>query len=141
MNRPSVNSYYNRRLARDIRFEHISVSHKLMPMIKLVPRAISACADTCLTPAIKKYIAGSRKGFEGDLSVKGLKNLETKGARCDFMQSDGGLVDVNQFSGLKAILSGPAGGIVGYSHTSYDPRQRSSWDLNGGSDGWLIYAI
>lgn len=52
------------------------------------------------------------------------------------MQSDGGLVDVNIFSGLKAILSGPAGGVVGYALTSYDPETRTpviGFDMGGTS--------
>lgn len=110
------------RIAREIGFEHVSLSHELMPMIKLVPRATSACADAYLTPAIRKYIDGFSKGFEGGLGSKSVKKEQgSKGARCEFMQSDGGLVDVDIFSGLKAILSGPAGGVVGYALTSYDP--------------------
>jgi 5-oxoprolinase (ATP-hydrolysing) len=113
-------------LARDIGFKHVSLSHELMPMIKLVPRATSACADAYLTPAIKKYIAGFQKGFKGGLGTESVKKESgTKGARCEFMQSDGGLVDVDNFSGLKAILSGPAGGVVGYALTSYDPDTRT----------------
>jgi 5-oxoprolinase (ATP-hydrolysing) len=133
------------RLARDIGFQHISLSHELMPMIKLVPRATSACADAYLTPAIKKYIAGFQRGFEGSLGAESIKrNPETKGARCEFMQSDGGLVDVNQFSGLKAILSGPAGGVVGYALTSYDPETKIpiiGFDMGGTSTDVSRYAI
>lgn len=110
------------KVARSIGFGHVSLSHELMPMIKLVPRATSACADAYLTPAIKKYIAGFQKGFAGGLGTESVKREEgQKGARCEFMQSDGGLVDVDIFSGLRAILSGPAGGVVGYALTSYDP--------------------
>jgi 5-oxoprolinase (ATP-hydrolysing) len=109
------------RVATKIGFDHISLSHELMPMIKLVPRATSACADAYLTPAIKKYIAGFQKGFNGGLGSESVKEEKgSKGARCEFMQSDGGLVDVDKFSGLKAILSGPAGGVVGYALTSFD---------------------
>lgn len=109
------------RVARDIGFQHVSLSHELMPMIKLVPRATSACADAYLTPAIKKYIAGFQAGFKGGLGTESVKNEGgRRGARCEFMQSDGGLVDVDHFSGLRAILSGPAGGVVGYALTSYD---------------------
>ncbi|KAI0395399.1 hydantoinase B/oxoprolinase [Xylariaceae sp. FL0594] len=109
-------------VAREIGFEHISLSHELMPMIKLVSRATSVCADAYLTPAIKKYIAGFQKGFVGGgLGTRNvLKEGGDRGARCEFMQSDGGLVDVDKFTGLKAILSGPAGGVVGYAITSYD---------------------
>jgi 5-oxoprolinase (ATP-hydrolysing) len=125
------------RIARDIGFNHVSLSHELMPMIKLVPRATSACADAYLTPAIKKYIAGFQKGFEGGLGTESVKNEKgARGARCEFMQSDGGLVDVDKFSGLKAILSGPAGGVVGYALTSYDPATKIpviGFDMGGTS--------
>lgn len=110
------------RLAAEIGFHHVSLSHQLMPMIKLVPRATSACADAYLTPTIKKYISGFQAGFEGALGSESVNRQGgSRGARCEFMQSDGGLVDVDQFSGLRAILSGPAGGVVGYALTSYDP--------------------
>ena len=125
------------KVAKEIGFEHVSLSHELMPMIKLVPRATSACADAYLTPAIKKYIAGFADGFEGGLGseAKNRANGE-KAARCEFMQSDGGLVDVDKFSGLKAILSGPAGGVVGYALTSYDPETKTpiiGFDMGGTS--------
>ena len=110
------------KIAEEIGFTHISLSSKLMPMIKLVPRATSATADAYLTPEIKRYVSGFQKGFQGDLGVEGVKrSSEKKAARCEFMQSDGGLVDMAKFSGLRAILSGPAGGVVGYALTSYDP--------------------
>ncbi|KAF2088557.1 hypothetical protein K490DRAFT_39625 [Saccharata proteae CBS 121410] len=125
------------KIAKEIGFEHVSLSHELMPMIKLVPRATSACADAYLTPAIKKYIAGFQKGFEGGLGSESVKReAGAKGARCEFMQSDGGLVDVDIFSGLRAILSGPAGGVVGYALTSYDPETKIpviGFDMGGTS--------
>ena len=125
------------KLAHEIGFEHVSLSHQLMPMIKLVPRATSACADAYLTPAIKKYIAGFQAGFEGGLGTESVKKESgAKGARCEFMQSDGGLVDVDLFSGLRAILSGPAGGVVGYALTSYDPKTKTpviGFDMGGTS--------
>ncbi|KAL3424377.1 hydantoinase B/oxoprolinase [Phlyctema vagabunda] len=125
------------RIARSMGFEHVSLSHELMPMIKLVPRATSACADAYLTPAIKKYIAGFQKGFQGSLGTEAVKKEKgARGARCEFMQSDGGLVDVDNFSGLRAILSGPAGGVVGYALTSYDPKTKTpviGFDMGGTS--------
>jgi 5-oxoprolinase (ATP-hydrolysing) len=125
------------RIAREIGFTHISLSSELMPMIKLVPRATSATADAYLTPEIRRYIDGFSSGFEGGLGAESLKT-ETgrKGTRCEFMQSDGGLVDVSRFSGLRAILSGPAGGVVGYALTSYDPETRVpviGFDMGGTS--------
>ena len=122
------------KIARELGFEHVSLSHELMPMIKLVPRATSACADAYLTPAIRKYLDGFSSGFSGGLGSKSVDG--SKGARCEFMQSDGGLVDVDRFSGLKAILSGPAGGVVGYALTSYDPETRIpviGFDMGGTS--------
>lgn len=111
------------KVAKEIGFKHVSLSHELMPMIKLVPRATSACADAYLTPAIRKYISGFEAGFEGGLGTEAVKRQKgSRAARCEFMQSDGGLVDVDIFSGLRAILSGPAGGVVGYALTSYDPK-------------------
>ncbi|SPO06723.1 related to 5-oxoprolinase [Cephalotrichum gorgonifer] len=106
------------RLAQEIGFEHISLSHELMPMIKLVPRATSVCADAYLTPTIRRYIEGFQRGFEGSLGVK--SDSESKGARCEFMQSDGGLVDVDKFTGLKAILSGTSTDVSRYGEGRYE---------------------
>lgn len=125
------------RIAEEIGFRHVSLSSRLMPMIKLVSRATSVCADAYLTPAIKKYIEGFQRGFEGGLGTESVKQEPgDRGARCEFMQSDGGLVDVEKFTGLKAILSGPAGGVVGYAITSYDPETKIpviGFDMGGTS--------
>lgn len=125
------------KIAREVGFEHVSLSHELMPMIKLVPRATSACADAYLTPAIRKYIDGFQEGFEGGLGSASVQREDgQKGARCEFMQSDGGLADVDKFSGLRAILSGPAGGVVGYALTSYDTISKTpviGFDMGGTS--------
>ncbi|KJZ79616.1 Putative protein C11D3.15 [Hirsutella minnesotensis 3608] len=125
------------RIAREMGFTHVSLSHELMPMVKLVPRATSVTADAYLTPAIRKYIEGFQSGFEGGLGTQSVKEEKgSKGARCEFMQSDGGLVDVDKFTGLKAILSGPAGGVVGYAITSYDDETRIpiiGFDMGGTS--------
>jgi 5-oxoprolinase (ATP-hydrolysing) len=113
------------KIAREVGFEHISLSHELMPMIKLVPRATSTCVDAYLTPEIKKYISGFQAGFEGGLGTASVREEKGhKGVKCEFMQSDGGLVDVDKFNGLRGILSGPAGGVVGYALTSYDSQTK-----------------
>lgn len=115
------------KLANEIGFGHVSISHELVPMIKIIPRGTSATADAYLTPEIKKYIAGFRSGFDD--------NLE-KNARVEFMQSDGGLVSIDRFSGLRAILSGPAGGVVGYARTSWDEQEKTpviGFDMGGTS--------
>ena len=97
-----------------------------MPMIKIVPRGNSSVADGYLTPCIQNYIQGFFSGFD-----EGIRNL-----RVEFMQSDGGLAPVNSFSGLRAILSGPAAGVVGYALTSYDEDDRTpiiGFDMGGTS--------
>ncbi|KAF9585364.1 hypothetical protein BGW38_002703 [Lunasporangiospora selenospora] len=100
-------------IAQEIGFTHISLSSSIMPMIKMVPRGTSATADAYLTPCIKTYIDGFVSGFDENL---------TKNVDLQFMQSDGGLVPVDRFSGLRAILSGPAGGVVGYGMTAYESK-------------------
>ena len=124
-------------IARDVGFHHVSLSHELLPMIKLVPRATSTCVDAYLTPAIQHYISGFEAGFKGGLGSKSVQKLgRASSTRCEFMQSDGGLVDVSKFSGLRAILSGPAGGVVGYAITSYDPETATpviGFDMGGTS--------
>ncbi|KAG0246141.1 hypothetical protein BGX31_004330 [Mortierella sp. GBA43] len=100
-------------LAKEIGFTDISLSSAIMPMIKMVPRGTSATADAYLTPCIKTYVDGFVSGFDENL---------TKNVSLQFMQSDGGLVPVNRFSGLRAILSGPAGGVVGYGMTAFDTK-------------------
>lgn len=101
----------------------------------MVPRGQSATADAYLTPLIQQYIKNFRKGFVGELE-------DASKTRCDFMQSDGGLADFRKFSGLRAILSGPAGGVVGYAQTSYDKTLAKpiiGFDMGGTSTGeWPV---
>ena len=98
-------------LARSMNcFEQISMSHSVMPMIKLVPRGHTSCAAAYLTPKITTYLASFQSGFDENLSKVPLQ----------FMKSDGGLAPVNDFGGHQAILSGPAGGVVGYAKTTFD---------------------
>ncbi|CAI6336262.1 unnamed protein product [Periconia digitata] len=100
-------------IAAEEGFSHVSLSSAVAAnMIKMVPRGSSASADAYLTPEIKKYLKGFLQSFEGGH----LDDVKT-----DFMQSDGGLVSHKNFTGLKGILSGPAGGVVGFSRTSYVP--------------------
>ncbi len=96
--------------ARKIGF-WVSASSKLLPMIRMVPRGMSATADAYLSPKIKDYLDAFSRSFASDGRT-----------RFEFMQSDGGLVPADRFSGLRAILSGPAGGVVGYAQTSFDSR-------------------
>lgn len=73
-------------------------------MVRIVPRGFTACADAYLTPHVKKYVESFASGFKDRLSK----------VQVLFMQSDGGLTPMDKFNGARAILSGPAGGVVGY---------------------------
>ncbi|KAK9890948.1 hypothetical protein WA026_013289 [Henosepilachna vigintioctopunctata] len=97
------------KVAKELGFSHISLSHSVMPMVRLVPRGFTACADAYLTPHVKRYVEGFCKGFKNNL----------QGTRVLFMQSDGGLTPMQNFNGARAILSGPAGGVVGYAKTTW----------------------
>ncbi|OJD28827.1 5-oxoprolinase (atp-hydrolyzing) [Diplodia corticola] len=112
------------RIAREIGFEHVSLSSELSPNIKILHRTTSACADAYLSPTVKKYVDGFISGF----------SILPK--RVDFMQSDGGLSAASKFTGLKAILSGPAGGVVAIARTCYDPSEGTpvvGFDMGGTS--------
>ncbi len=90
-------------------FTEISMSSKVMPMVKLVNRGHTACAAAYLTPKITTYLSSFREGFD-----EGLESV-----MLTFMKSDGGLTPVNDFGGHQAILSGPAGGVIGYAKTAF----------------------
>ncbi|KAF9005170.1 5-oxoprolinase [Cyathus striatus] len=107
------------RVARSIGFTHVSESSQLLPMIKMVPRGVSSTADAYLTPILREYLDGFFNGFD-----EKLKDGRLRSPRVEFMGSDGGLVDLDNFSGLKSILSGPAGGVVGYALTSWDETRK-----------------
>ncbi|KAI8620425.1 Hydantoinase B/oxoprolinase-domain-containing protein [Chytriomyces sp. MP71] len=122
-------------LAAELGFTNISVSSALAPTIKLVPRGNSATTDAYLTPSIRTYLTGFKAGFDAGI-------MDGR-VRVQFMKSDGGLADVNDFSGLGAILSGPAGGVVGYALTSYDPDEGTAiigFDMGGTSTDVSRYA-
>ena len=113
-------------IAKELGFKHVSLSSKIMPMVRLIPRGFTACVDAYLTPSIKQYLEGFSSGFSNDL--QGVKVL--------FMQSDGGLTPMYDFNGSRAILSGPAGGVVGYARTTYggeNKRPVIGFDMGGTS--------
>ena len=110
-------------LASEMGFTQISMSSQLLPMIKMVPRGVSCTADAYLTPVLRKYLDGFFDGF--DEALRGGQGEEGgKTARVEFMASDGGLLDLDNFSGLRSLLSGPAGGVVGYALTSWDVKRK-----------------
>jgi 5-oxoprolinase (ATP-hydrolysing) len=87
-------------LAREIGFTQVSVGHEVSSLIKLVGRGDTTVADAYLSPGLRRYV----EQVAGDLPPK---------TRLLFMQSSGGLTEAGSFRGSEAVLSGPAGGIVG----------------------------
>ena len=96
------------RLAEAMGFTQISLSSQVMPRVKLVPRGDTTMVDAYLNPHIQAYLSSFRQGFSDALKDTSLL----------FMQSDGGLARADGFTGSRAILSGPAGGVVGYAMTT-----------------------
>ncbi|XP_076014060.1 5-oxoprolinase [Genypterus blacodes] len=120
-------------LARRLGFTQVSLSSEVMPMVRAVPRGYTVCADAYLTPKIRQYLKGFTSGFKG-----GLKDVDVL-----FMQSDGGLTPMDRFCGSRAVLSGPAGGVVGYAITSYSQTEKKpviGFDMGGTSTDVSRYA-
>src|SRR5574343_355896 len=92
------------RIAREVGFTQVSTSHETSPMMKFVSRGDTTVVDAYLSPILRRYVE----------QVAG----EMPGVRLFFMQSSGGLTDAHAFQGKAAILSGPAGGIVGMARTA-----------------------
>ncbi|WP_087721966.1 hydantoinase B/oxoprolinase family protein [Pandoraea sp. PE-S2T-3] len=86
-------------LARELGFTQVSVSHEVSPLMKLVSRGDTTVVDAYLSPILRRYVEQVAQ--------------EMPGVNLQFMQSSGGLTRADNFQGKDAILSGPAGGIVG----------------------------
>ncbi|MEN3792438.1 hydantoinase B/oxoprolinase family protein [Fulvimarina sp. MAC3] len=91
-------------IAREIGFDQISLSHEASPLIKLVSRGDTTVVDAYLSPILGRYVDQVSDALAADEG--GVDALM-------FMQSNGGLTAANLFQGKDAILSGPAGGVVG----------------------------
>lgn len=121
-------------IARELGFRNVSLSHELLPVIKMIPRGQSAVVDAYLTPVVVDYIKGFLSGFQPDFEEH---------TRIEFMQSDGGLSSHDKFRGLRAVLSGPAGGVVGLAKTAYDEDYGTpviGFDMGGTSTDVSRYA-
>ena len=94
-------------LARELGFAQVSASHEVSPLIKLVGRGDTTVVDGYLSPILHRYVAQ----VAGDLNSRG------EPTRLMFMMSSGGLTAADLFRGKDAILSGPAGGVVGMAET------------------------
>jgi 5-oxoprolinase (ATP-hydrolysing) len=92
------------RLARDLGFTQVSTSHEVSPLMKLVSRGDTTVVDAYLSPILRRYVDQVAS--------------QMPGVRLFFMQSSGGLTEAHRFQGKDAILSGPAGGIVGMVRTA-----------------------
>ena len=90
-------------MAEAVGFTQISVSHRVSPLMKLVPRGDTTVVDAYLSPILARYV---------DRVAADLPDVSLQ-----FMQSNGGLTDARRFHGKDSILSGPAGGIVGMART------------------------
>ncbi|HET8940317.1 MAG TPA: hydantoinase B/oxoprolinase family protein [Polyangiales bacterium] len=95
-------------IAREIGFEQVSVSHEVSPLMKLVPRGDTTVVDAYLSPILRRYVRQVDSALRHDQQHVPLF----------FMKSNGGLTNAQHFAGKDAILSGPAGGIVGMVRTS-----------------------
>ncbi|MEM6744822.1 MAG: hydantoinase B/oxoprolinase family protein, partial [Pseudomonadota bacterium] len=93
-------------IAAEEGFGQISVSHQISPLMKLVSRGDTTVVDAYLSPILRRYVNQVSDELGGDADG-------SEGARLMFMQSNGGLTDARLFQGKDAILSGPAGGVVG----------------------------
>ncbi len=87
-------------IARELGFAQVSISHEVAPLIKLVGRGDTTVVDAYLSPVLRRYVDRVAAGLPDSTDLH-------------FMQSNGGLAEATAFRGKDAILSGPAGGVVG----------------------------
>lgn len=111
------------RIAQEIGFKNVSLSHEVMPMIRAVPRGLTTLVDAYLSPILRDYVQSFCSGFKNDL----------EGVDVEFMQSDGGLTPAKTFTGSRAIFSGPAAGVVGFVEESFEKRPLIGFDMGGTS--------
>ncbi|KAH7310784.1 Hydantoinase B/oxoprolinase-domain-containing protein [Stachybotrys elegans] len=111
-------------IARDVGFEYVSTSARTSPTIKFLNRSTSTCSEAYLFPVVKRYVQSFESGFD------------KLPQRIDFMCSDGGLKSANKFRGNEALVSGPAGGVVGVARSCYDASDATpviGFDMGGTS--------
>ncbi|MFG2333921.1 hydantoinase B/oxoprolinase family protein [Streptomyces sp. NPDC048604] len=115
-------------LARAAGFPQVSCSHEVSPLIKLVPRGDTTVVDAYLSPILRRYVEEVA--------------AELRGIRLMFMQSNGGLREAAHFRGKDAVLSGPAGGVVGMARTSHQAGHDRviGFDMGGTSTDVSHYA-
>src|SRR6478672_7256497 len=116
-------------IARELGFAQVSVSHEVAPLIKLIGRGDTTVVDAYLSPVLRRYV---------DRVAAGLPD----GTDLHFMQSNGGLAEASAFRGKDAILSGPAGGVVGMVAASapHEAQHLIGFDMGGTSTDVSHYA-
>nr|WP_294577844.1 hydantoinase B/oxoprolinase family protein [uncultured Rhodopila sp.] len=115
-------------LAAEAGFSQVSASHAVSPLLRLVPRGDTTVVDAYLSPILRRYVDQVAS--------------ELSGTRLYFMQSNGGLTEAHSFQGRDAILSGPAGGIVGAARTAgmAGIDRIIGFDMGGTSTDVALYA-
>ncbi|MCA3417645.1 MAG: hydantoinase B/oxoprolinase family protein [Roseomonas sp.] len=115
-------------IAREEGFTQISLSHRASPLPRIVPRGDTTVVDAYLSPILRRYVDQVA--------------AELPGVRLYFMQSSGGLTEAGHFQGKDAILSGPAGGIVGAARTAAMGgfERIIGFDMGGTSTDVALYA-
>ncbi len=126
------------RLARDMGFAQVSVSHEVSPLIKLVGRGDTTVVDAYLSPILRRYVdhvAGQLVKTSDPDKARRIVSTDEAGPRLMFMMSSGGLTAAELFQGKDAILSGPAGGVVGMAETGRQAgfRHLIGFDMGGTS--------
>jgi 5-oxoprolinase (ATP-hydrolysing) len=107
-------------LAREMGFAQVSVSHEVSPLIKLIGRGDTTVVDAYLSPILRRYVgrvAGQLAETPHPEEARSAVSKDGGGPRLMFMMSSGGLTAAELFQGKDAILSGPAGGVVGMAQT------------------------
>ncbi|WP_207792132.1 hydantoinase B/oxoprolinase family protein [Siccirubricoccus phaeus] len=151
-------------LAREAGFTQISLSHQASPLPRIVPRGDTTVVDAYLSPILRRYVeqvagelnagrsadaagggresAGQNLVRSADAAGGGRESAGQNAVRLYFMQSNGGLAEAGSFQGKDAILSGPAGGIVGAARTAgmagFD--RIIGFDMGGTSTDVALYA-
>ena len=108
-------------IAREVGFEEISTSSRLSPLIKIVSRGDTTVVDAYLNPVLRAYVGRLRRALGGDECETASplhSTLDSRLSTLKIMTSAGGLVDADRFVGKDSILSGPAGGVVGFSRVA-----------------------
>ena len=119
-------------IAREIGFSQVSTSHETSGLIKFISRGDTTVMDAYLSPILSRYV----KGLVYELgAINGSPKLM-------FMMSSGGLTDAGFFKGKDAILSGPAGGVIGSVQTSVSAgcEEVIGFDMGGTSTDVSHYA-